>query len=644
MTEIMSKIIEMSVQAGFVILVILVVRFLFIKMNIPRRLIYVLWLIPLLRLVCPVSIATNFSLMPSQLAAIVNKTVEKMSVTGLGRFVGQANTASGTAGDIAGVMGEMSGAVVDVSGARGDISGMIGNLSGVTGDLAGTAINGPGTDGVSSGIKNLFLAVATDADITAMDILFIIWLSGIAVLAVCSVVSTLRLRKKLVGCVWETNNYYRADHIDTSFVMGIIHPKIYLPSGLCEDDREMILMHEEMHIRRKDHIVKIIVFAVTCVYWFHPLVWLMYVLFCRDMENSIDEKVISQFNLEKRKSYASLLLELSTDRKHFLAAPLAFGDGDVKGRIKNVVKYKKPLTVLVVIAAVVAVGLAVGLLTNQKALVSEPEQVQGDDDGAGYETEYYDSPFQDYSRKEDGTWQADGYTYKYRLVLSGVHSPAAMGDIFIVLSNDANITYDDAFWASGLSSYLGDYFTPDRAKIVDWRGFSLPGEEGLPIYAYTGDDQIMKAICEYMVAIDLESDSSQGTIRIPAPVILKVNASDSQDIKVWGNFWSYTYTQEGTRLITDGGGEAPGIMHLAKTDTGYNVTNFDGVGDGSDYAVDLKKRCAGQVGLYQKFMNISEEEREEIRTSLIQDYVDYNQLNIDSYQDYGWDPVFLERE
>lgn len=340
MLEVVNKIIEMSIQASFVICMVLIVRFLFLKLNIPKQLIQILWVIPLFRLVCPVTIATGFSIVPQ-----VERSVDRASNTY------DVSVTLPLGGSI-----ETSGAMSTWEKA-GNTTATIGQTESV-GDAEIDAVSQMVDQGL---LANLF---ETNGVLTPLYIFAAVWLLGIACLALYSIVSTIRLRKKLVGSVCIEKNYYRADHIETPFVMGVIRPKIYLPSSMPETAADMILAHENMHIRRKDHIVKLIVFAIACVYWFNPLTWVMYILFCRDMESAVDEKVVSGYNPEERKTYATLLLALSTGHQHLLLSPLAFGEGDVKKRVKHVVKDKKPITIVVLVAVAAAIILAIGLISS----------------------------------------------------------------------------------------------------------------------------------------------------------------------------------------------------------------------------------------------------------------------------------------
>jgi len=193
-----------------------------------------------------------------------------------------------------------------------------------------------------------------------------IWLAGIAVLLIYSLVSLLRLRSKLVGAVKLRDNIYLADHITSPFVMGVIHPKIYLPSTLSEREQDYIILHEQTHIRRFDHIIKIVAFLVLTVHWFNPLVWLAFILCVKDMEMSCDESVIKHMDTDIRKEYSASLLSLATGRKIAAGIPLAFGEGDTKSRIKNVLNYKKPAFWIIIAALVVVLAVCVGLATNPR--------------------------------------------------------------------------------------------------------------------------------------------------------------------------------------------------------------------------------------------------------------------------------------
>lgn len=175
-----------------------------------------------------------------------------------------------------------------------------------------------------------------------MFVLEIIWLCGLAALLLYSLATLLRLRRQLVGAVRDGGNVWLCDGVETPFVLGVFRPKIYLPSSLPENEMDYILLHERTHLRRGDNVVKLVFFLTLCVYWFHPLVWLAFFLCGRDMEMSCDEAVLKTLSAETRCDYSASLLRLSTGRRIVAGAPLAFGEGGVRGRIKNAINYKKP--------------------------------------------------------------------------------------------------------------------------------------------------------------------------------------------------------------------------------------------------------------------------------------------------------------
>jgi beta-lactamase regulating signal transducer with metallopeptidase domain len=156
--------------------------------------------------------------------------------------------------------------------------------------------------------------------------------------------------------------------LKTPFVLGLLRPKIYLPVGFNDKERSYILLHEQTHINRKDHIIKMLAFLVLSVHWFNPFVWIAFMLMSMDMELSCDERVLKEMNEDIKKPYANSLLSLATRRHILNGSPLAFGEGNVKGRIKNVLNYKKPRFWVIVLAAIIAIAVGIGLLANPDSL------------------------------------------------------------------------------------------------------------------------------------------------------------------------------------------------------------------------------------------------------------------------------------
>lgn len=169
-------------------------------------------------------------------------------------------------------------------------------------------------------------------------------------------------------------NIYLADEIDTPFVIGLIKPRIYLPSDLEEKELEYVILHEQTHIRRHDAVIKAAAFLITLVHWFNPLSWAAFLCMGNDMEMSCDEAVMRALGQEKGAEYARTLLRLSVGRHRLQGIALAFGEGNTKGRVKNIMKYKKPLMITGVFALLVIAALILGLLTDPLSGEDEPEQ------------------------------------------------------------------------------------------------------------------------------------------------------------------------------------------------------------------------------------------------------------------------------
>ncbi|WP_251206885.1 M56 family metallopeptidase [Acetatifactor aquisgranensis] len=168
-----------------------------------------------------------------------------------------------------------------------------------------------------------------------------IWVSGIGILLLYSVISAVRIRRKVSIAIPLRENIYMTDEAVSPFVMGIFRPRIYLPGNLRQEEQEYIILHEKFHIRRMDHIVKPAAFAALCIHWFNPLVWIAFILSCKDMEMSCDEAVIKRFGEDIRADYSASLLALSAPRRVPGGIPVDFGEGDTKGRVRNLAAFRK---------------------------------------------------------------------------------------------------------------------------------------------------------------------------------------------------------------------------------------------------------------------------------------------------------------
>lgn len=203
--------------------------------------------------------------------------------------------------------------------------------------------------------------------------LFFIWLAGFAAMLVFAAVSYLKIYRKVRASVKLRDNIFICDDIDTPFILGILRPKIYLPSGLDETKRENILAHEKAHLTRKDNLWKPLGFILLSVYWFNPVLWAAYILLCRDIELACDEKVISSMNKTEIADYSQVLLDCSKPRRMVTVCPLAFGEVGVKQRIKSALNYKKPAFWIILVAVLAGIAVAVCFGTQRKNINTDTD-------------------------------------------------------------------------------------------------------------------------------------------------------------------------------------------------------------------------------------------------------------------------------
>ena len=193
-----------------------------------------------------------------------------------------------------------------------------------------------------------------------------VWLIGLAAMLLYALVSYLRLRRRVSASIPLRENIYVCDEVASPFILGILRPRIYLPSALDEAQRGSVLSHERAHLARRDHWWKPLGFALLAVYWFNPLLWLAYTLLCRDIELACDERVLRGMDAGQVKEYSSALLACSVPRRMIAACPLAFGEVGVGARVKNALRYKKPAFWVVAASVAVCVVVAVCFLTNPR--------------------------------------------------------------------------------------------------------------------------------------------------------------------------------------------------------------------------------------------------------------------------------------
>ena len=221
--------------------------------------------------------------------------------------------------------------------------------------------------------SNVTVAPEKEINIMKMFVLVVskVWFVGIFVMLAYTMVSYIRLKRKVGTAVLLQDNIFQSENIASPFVLGIIRPRIYLPFQMNEQDMKHVVSHEQAHIRRKDHLWKPLGFLILTIHWFNPLLWLGYILLCRDIELACDEKVIKEFDNEQKADYSQALLSCSVNRRMIAACPLAFGEVSVKDRVKTVLNYRKPAFWIIMVAILASVIVAVCFLTNPRTTLNE---------------------------------------------------------------------------------------------------------------------------------------------------------------------------------------------------------------------------------------------------------------------------------
>ncbi len=316
MEALFLKCLNMGIAAGWVILVVLLLRLLFRK--VPKSISCALWILVGIRLICPFSIESVLSLLPSA------QTVPPEIMT--------------------------AGEPAIESGIR-----IVDNV-------------------VNPAIASSF-APNPQASVNPMQIVIFLgsrlWRAGVGALFLYALISSVRLRRKVAIALRLEGNLWICDAVKSPFIFGIFAPRIYLPSDLEEPKRSCVIAHERAHLKRHDHWWKPLAFTLLSVYWFQPLCWVAYLLFCRDIEFACDEYVVKQIGEAQKKNYADTLLFCATSAQGTFGCPLAFGEVGVRERIKSVLYYRKPAFWVVAAVAVVSVAAAVCLLTDPMVSASK---------------------------------------------------------------------------------------------------------------------------------------------------------------------------------------------------------------------------------------------------------------------------------
>lgn len=293
---------------------------------------------------------------------------------------------------------------------------------------------------VNNAVSSILPAATPTASVNPLQIWTtigaLVWFVGVAVMLIYGVVSFVVLKRKMREAVHIKANIYETGNIKSPFVLGVFKPKIYLPIGLSGQERSYILLHEQTHIRRRDHIVKFAAYFILCLHWFNPLVWTAFLLMGVDMELSCDERVLKETGSEIKKDYSLSLLTLATEQRIIGGSPLAFGEGSVKGRIKNVLNFKKPSRVIIVAAVALVAVLSVGFAVNRTTTPMSMSNVVQEPHFTGTVTEVNDNTILvSVNESEDVHGISDLISVSLNVKLKDSMTDFAVGDRVIVYYN-----------------------------------------------------------------------------------------------------------------------------------------------------------------------------------------------------------------
>lgn len=314
-----EMVLRMSFIGSIIIIVVLIARAMLFKA--PKIFSYLLWSVVLFKLLCPISFFNNISVL--NFINITDKIVEKNTTI-------QQSIQNTT-----------------------DIQDNIQQIQSESDSIQD-----------NRHIKNIKISeIRNNNDITIF-LLAIVWLIGIICILLHNIKLMLQLRHHLLAVVPINSQVFLTDYITSPFVCGVFNPKIYLPSSLSSSEQKYIILHEQIHIKRKDYLVKLLAFITLSIHWFNPFVWLAFHLFEKDMEMSCDEAVIKKTDIATRAEYSTLLLKLASGKKTFIKPFAAFGENETKSRIKHIVNYKKPTIIITIVAIIIIITTFIFTIGN----------------------------------------------------------------------------------------------------------------------------------------------------------------------------------------------------------------------------------------------------------------------------------------
>lgn len=437
MYEVFTKLLNMSLTASILVLLVIILRIALKKA--PKKYICILWALVAIRLICPFSISSSLSAYN-----VLHKDTISSGQIEYFEYNGKTEKPE------------------------------------LTFEVPALVNDNYSPDSMTIGTKTSGVYMPT---------VVYIWVFGVILMLGYAVVSYVRLRKEVKASIKKDDNIYVCDEINSPFILGIIRPRIYLPSGMSEEVSVNVVAHEKAHIKRLDYLWKPLGFILLSIYWFNPVMWVAYVLLCKDIEAACDEKVIAQMDKEHIASYSQALLVCAAQRKMITACPIAFGETDVKGRIKNVLSYKKPAFWIICISVIACIIVAVCFLTNPEEKknnfevtiglytnndINEDPMLYTSGLGINEDGTFSFSPSVISSYLGTGTWETDGEYI--------IFNDRGMGDNrkIVFLFDDGKLFFDadrsdsNSMW--GLSDGA-EFIYRDKTSLLEYLVNNTEGEE-----------------------------------------------------------------------------------------------------------------------------------------------------------------------
>ena len=343
MVNVFLKLLNMSFSASLLILACIFIRYTFKGM--PKYMRCFLWLLVLVRLACPFYVESPLSVLPRKNFISVSETDSDISNSQIDASDNSINMSSN----------------LDLKDSES--LKMHQNVKTIANEKGSSDIRNSEKSQQLDTKSNSFFYIRQSK---LVGLLSVIWLLGVLATIGYGIISYIRLLKCVDDAVILRDNIFQSDRIVTPFVLGFFRTRIYIPYNLTPTETYFVLSHERAHISRKDHLLKPIAFAVSCIYWFNPLVWIGYMLLCRDIELACDEKAVNLIGYNKKKEYSQSILNLSVPSRYISACPVAFGETGVKERVRSVLNMKKSKKIAIVSGAVLVALTGIGFLTYPK--------------------------------------------------------------------------------------------------------------------------------------------------------------------------------------------------------------------------------------------------------------------------------------